>query len=159
MVKYILALALLAQAAFGCDWPNGTDTTVNWWDCGDGNIKLYSVTPLDKDGKIGFWTSCSHNWAPFPRPVHHLIPSPATPCWLKEFFTQYPRCCKIKLTKVKNGYFTGQIRQEMLAKISNTEPSSHFELAQACLSFTLFPCTVLIGYCALTYNEKTSPKQ
>ncbi|VDD91849.1 unnamed protein product [Enterobius vermicularis] len=49
MYRY-LAFALLIQIAVGCDFPNGTETALHWWDCGDGTVKLYGVTPLDENG-------------------------------------------------------------------------------------------------------------
>lgn len=46
--------ALLLIATFNlvlcCEFPNGTETAMHWWDCGDGHVNLYSATPLDENG-------------------------------------------------------------------------------------------------------------
>lgn len=45
---YVL-FALFLRVTFACDFPNGTETAINWWDCGDGTFKVYTATPLDMD--------------------------------------------------------------------------------------------------------------
>uniref|UniRef100_A0A0N5ATQ6 ML domain-containing protein n=1 Tax=Syphacia muris TaxID=451379 RepID=A0A0N5ATQ6_9BILA len=54
MFASIIVLAILIQASLSCDFPNGTETAVNWWDCGSGGIKIYSITPLDNDGNFQY---------------------------------------------------------------------------------------------------------
>ncbi|VDN23931.1 unnamed protein product, partial [Cylicostephanus goldi] len=51
--KSVIVFLALVAAAFACDtkWPNGTDTKVSWYQCNNGPIAFFNVTPFDADGR------------------------------------------------------------------------------------------------------------
>ncbi|CAJ0599844.1 unnamed protein product [Cylicocyclus nassatus] len=52
----LIVFLFLVAAAFACDtqWPNGTDTKVSWYQCNNGPITFFNVTPFDTDGNYEY---------------------------------------------------------------------------------------------------------
>lgn len=53
-MKYLLLVALVSLATGCSQWPNGTDTRMNWWQCNSGPIQVYNATPFDSTGKYEY---------------------------------------------------------------------------------------------------------
>jgi hypothetical protein len=51
-VLYVLAVvAFFSCGVFCCEkFPNGTDSKLNWWQCSNGDVTVYSLNTVDKNG-------------------------------------------------------------------------------------------------------------